>query len=171
MFKHPACSYPDHKESRTTAAGGCQRHGTTLRRAGVKLTFIGTAGPNSPFRGSNGPPYAGFMNDIKQELLKKRDELVQRLNDITRDVRHEDNPLSGDWEEQAVQREHDEVIDALGNEARRELEQIKQALVRIENGDYSYCSDCGEEIQKARLELLPYTSLCVQCAEKHEAAR
>jgi RNA polymerase-binding transcription factor DksA len=68
-----------------------------------------------------------------------------------------------------VQREHDEVIDALGNEARRELEQIKQALARIESGDYPYCSDCGEEIHKGRLELLPYTSLCVKCAEKHES--
>lgn len=110
------------------------------------------------------------MNNIKQALLKKRDELENRLNDITRDVRHEDNPLSGDWEEQAVQREHDEVIDALGNEARRELEQVKEALSRVESGEYPYCSDCGEEIHQARLELLPYTSLCVKCAEKQEAS-
>ncbi|MBS1269538.1 MAG: General stress protein 16O [Gammaproteobacteria bacterium] len=110
------------------------------------------------------------MNGIKKELLKKRDELEGRLRSITRNVRHEDNPLSGDWREQAVQRENDEVIDALGNEAQRELEQINQALQRIDSGEYSHCSDCGEEIQKARLETLPYTSLCVQCAAKHEAS-
>lgn len=110
------------------------------------------------------------MQDIKQQLLKKRDDLEQRLRGITRDVRHEDNPLSGDWEEQAVQRESDEVLDALGNEARRELEQIKRALARIDSGDYPYCSDCGEEINKARLESLPYTSLCVECAHKKETA-
>lgn len=108
------------------------------------------------------------MQDIRQRLLDKREELEQRLQVITRDVRHEDNPLSGDWEEQAVQRESDEVLDALGNEARRELEQIKQALARIDNGEYPYCSGCGEEINRARLETLPYTSLCVACAEKRE---
>lgn len=111
------------------------------------------------------------MEHIKQELLKKRQELESRLQAITRDVRHEDNPLSGDWEEQAVQRENEEVIDALGNETRRELEQVKQALMRVESGDYPYCADCGNEIQPARLELLPYTSLCVACAEKQESAR
>lgn len=111
------------------------------------------------------------MEHIKQELLKKQQELESRLQAITRDVRHEDNPLSGDWEEQAVQRENEEVVDALGNETLRELEQVKQALARIESGDYPYCADCGTEIQEARLELLPYTSLCVSCAEKHETAR
>ena len=108
------------------------------------------------------------MSDIKQQLLKKRDELQRRLGEITRDVRHEDNPLSGDWEEQAVQRENEEVLDALGNEARRELEQIRRALARIDSGEYPYCSDCGNEIHKGRLELVPYTSLCVECAQKHE---
>lgn len=111
------------------------------------------------------------MEHLKQQLLKKQEELESRLQSITRDVRHEDNPLSGDWEEQAVQRENEEVIDALGNETRRELQQVKQALARIESGDYPYCADCGNEIQEARLELLPYTSLCVSCAEKHESAR
>lgn len=110
------------------------------------------------------------MQDIKQRLLDKRAELEQRLHGITRDVRHEDNPLSGDWEEQAVQRESDEVLDALGNEARRELELIKQALARIDNGDYPYCSECGTEINRARLETLPYTSLCVDCAQERERA-
>lgn len=110
------------------------------------------------------------MQDIKQRLLDKRDELERRLHGITRDVRHEDNPLSGDWEEQAVQRESDEVLDALGNEARRELELIKRALVRIENGEYGYCAECGEGINQARLESLPYTSLCVTCAQKQETA-
>ncbi|MDZ7841619.1 MAG: TraR/DksA family transcriptional regulator [Gammaproteobacteria bacterium] len=108
------------------------------------------------------------MQDIKQRLLDKREDLEQRLNNITRDVRHEDNPLSGDWEEQAVQRESDEVMDALGNEARRELELIKQALARIESGEYPYCSECGKEINRARLESLLYTDLCIRCAQDRE---
>jgi len=110
------------------------------------------------------------MEHIKEQLLKKRQELENRLQEITRDVRHEDNPLSGDWEEQAVQRESDEVLDALGNEASRELRQVKQALARIDSGDYPYCSDCGKEIKKERLEALLYTDLCVDCAQKHESA-
>jgi len=110
------------------------------------------------------------IQDTTQRLIDRRDELARRLSEISRDVRHEDNPLSGDWEEQAVQREHDEVTDALGNEAQRELEQIKQALARIDSGDYEFCAECGMEIGQARLELLPYTNLCVACAQARETA-
>lgn len=113
-------------------------------------------------------PPRNHLENIRQRLLDKRDELEQRLLGITRNVRHEDTPLSCDWEDQAVQRESDEVLDALGNEARRELELIKRALARIESGDYPYCAECGAEINRARLASLPYTSLCIDCAQQQE---
>ncbi|MBX7165647.1 MAG: TraR/DksA family transcriptional regulator [Pirellulales bacterium] len=48
------------------------------------------------------------------------------------------------------------------------LEQIEQALERIEDGVYGECDECGVKIPKARLEAIPYTSLCVKCASKAE---
>nr|WP_237688007.1 TraR/DksA C4-type zinc finger protein [Sneathiella sedimenti] len=43
---------------------------------------------------------------------------------------------------------------------------IKAALERIEAGNYESCSSCGEQINEARLEALPYTTLCISCARK-----
>lgn len=41
---------------------------------------------------------------------------------------------------------------------------VENALVRIEAGKYGICERCGEAIPVARLEALPYSTLCVDCA-------
>jgi len=103
---------------------------------------------------------------FKKQLLALKAELSQRVEKIDRDVRHEG--MSADWNEQAVERENDEVLESLGNVADQELLMINYALQRIENNSYFTCSDCGTDIPRARLESLPFSSLCVSCAEKLE---
>ncbi len=52
-----------------------------------------------------------------------------------------------------------------GERARaRDLQRIDAALRRIEDGEYGYCSDCGEAIAEKRLEADPMASLCIACA-------
>lgn len=41
---------------------------------------------------------------------------------------------------------------------------IRAALLRIEEGEFGYCTDCGEEIAKARLKLDPAIPTCITCA-------
>jgi DnaK suppressor protein len=48
------------------------------------------------------------------------------------------------------------------------LKQIEAAIVRIDDGSYGWCKECGEEIPKSRLDAIPYATKCVQCASKHE---
>lgn len=45
---------------------------------------------------------------------------------------------------------------------------IEDALVRIEEGTYGRCVECGSVIPKTRLNAIPFTPLCVKCAEKLE---
>jgi len=47
-----------------------------------------------------------------------------------------------------------------GNELRR----IAAALARIDEGDFGYCLECGDEIAARRLELDPAAPLCIGCA-------
>lgn len=104
--------------------------------------------------------------EFKQKLIDLREEVTQRMKNIEKDIRHED--LSADWNEQATERENDEVLESLGNAADRELANINAALQRIEDGSYFYCEECGDDIPAARLELLPFSTLCVSCAEDLE---
>ena len=48
------------------------------------------------------------------------------------------------------------------------LEQVQEALSRIELGTYGRCQECSEAIAKPRLQALPYTRHCIQCARKLE---
>jgi len=103
---------------------------------------------------------------IRSILLERREELQKRVKTITDDVRHVSGPLSSDFAEQAVERENEEVMDALGEAGRVELRQISRALARIEQGDYGICIGCGEQIPLSRLEVLPFSDQCVLCAEE-----
>ncbi len=65
-------------------------------------------------------------------------------------------------------------MDALQNQAmakatsaRRQAERSRlvTALTRMEEGEYGYCEDCGEEIATGRLKLDPSARQCVECAK------
>lgn len=104
--------------------------------------------------------------DIRRELVSKREEMLGRLSAITQDVGHQlSQPLDPDFEEQAVERQNEEVLDALDSAARRELVQIERALERMERGEYAVCAVCGDPIPLPRLRAVPYTDRCVDCAE------
>ncbi len=104
--------------------------------------------------------------DVRSHLIEMLEELDDRLTKITADIKHENVPLEKDFEEMATQSENDEVLDYLGNAARMERERVKQAISRIDRGEYGICELCGEPIKKERLEAVPYSSMCVKCASQ-----
>jgi DnaK suppressor protein len=106
--------------------------------------------------------------EIRNRLIAMLEELNLRLTRITNDVRHLEVPLEKDFSEQATQNENDEVMDYLGNSARTEIEMIKQAIARIDNGRYGICQVCDEPISIERLKALPYSNMCIKCASKAE---
>src|SRR5882672_11739523 len=50
------------------------------------------------------------------------------------------------------------------------LNKINDALMRLEQGDYGNCFDCGEEIAEKRLRALPFAVRCKDCEEARENA-
>jgi len=102
--------------------------------------------------------------DLKQQLMERLTVLEERVGRITGDLRHESDPLEQDFEEQATQREGEEVLGALDEAGRRELDSIRAALSRIDAGSYGTCRRCGEAIAPARLRVLPTALECVGCA-------
>ena len=51
------------------------------------------------------------------------------------------------------------------------LEQINVALERVEDGSFGRCTGCGTAISDERLNALPYTPLCAQCAQAESGSR
>jgi RNA polymerase-binding protein DksA len=103
--------------------------------------------------------------ELREQLLARLAALERRVGRLSGDLRHESDPLESDFEEQATQRENDEVLAGLDHAGRRELAAIRAALNRIEAGTYGTCVACGEPIAPQRLRAVPTALRCVGCAE------
>ncbi len=101
------------------------------------------------------------LDIIKQQLQNRLYQLQQRAQNVQRDLQQ---PHSADWQEQAQERENDEVLESIAAETGESVEHLQAALKRIEEGCYGLCAACGEPINKARLTALPEATLCVDCA-------
>lgn len=104
----------------------------------------------------------------RAELIAKKQELTERLERIGANLRRRFN---SDSKEMAKELEDSEVVDALGNEAREEIAKISAALVRMDNGRYGKCSECGEAIETERMKVYPYADECIDCARYEERVR
>ena len=100
---------------------------------------------------------AAKLNELKAELEAR----VQRTHKHTY---QKDEPVSAKFDEQVVETENDGLVMALEGECKEELALIDKALQRIEEGSYGQCQRCGEEIDEARLQAVPYAAHCIDCA-------
>jgi len=102
--------------------------------------------------------------EIVERLNLKKQELEERLNRVEDSLR---KTHAKDWSEQAQERENDEVVEQLEESTRLELNQIYEALSRAKN-KYGICEVCDGSIRAGRLEALPYTNRCFNCASELE---
>jgi DnaK suppressor protein len=108
------------------------------------------------------------LDTVKEELRKRRERLLettrraaaeyQSLRSAERDPEHEEGAQS-EYEQFNLAR--------LGEEQRREIQQITAAITRIDAGEYGVCGDCGDDIDPRRLKALPYAVLCADCAGRN----
>ena len=103
-----------------------------------------------------------MFEEKKKQLLQLQTELGKRQRNLQKDFTKSHSSDSG---EQAVERENDEVIEKLKFETELELIQIKQALLKISKEEYGICENCGSDINPKRLDAMPYSALCISCAE------
>jgi RNA polymerase-binding protein DksA len=90
------------------------------------------------------------LNEAGTELA----EIEQHLEDRGDYSLGEGDPAIQTWE----------LNLALYQRARDKAESIRAALQRIAEGTYGVCQRCGKRIDRARLEIIPDASLCIECA-------
>jgi len=105
------------------------------------------------------------IQNIKNQLLSLRKDMTKRSDAISKDIHHTEYAVEKDFAEQATQLENDEVLNSLDDEARSVIMQIDKSLLRIKDGTFGLCVDCGNKISDERLQAIPYASLCINCAD------
>ena len=111
------------------------------------------------------------LRTFRNTLLEYRSRLLGDSNHLRRDSNGDDGDIS-----HAPSHLADEASDASEQELMLErlssssatLQEIDDALGRIEAGTYGNCEECGAEIGQRRLKVKPYASFCVTSQRQEE---
>jgi DnaK suppressor protein len=104
---------------------------------------------------------------FRTKLLGWRNELIEESRETISNLRHEVRDV-GDEAERATRETENSLELRTRDRYRKLINKIDKALARIDDGDYGYCAETGEEIGLARLEARPIATLCLDAQERWE---
>ena len=105
------------------------------------------------------------MEAVRARLIAEREELL-RLNKFSEESRQTvelDQTRIGRLSRMGALQEQ-EMAKETARRRKIELQRIEAALKRIDDGEFGYCVECGDEIAPKRLDLDPTAPLCIDCA-------
>lgn len=95
--------------------------------------------------------------DLRDELFRKLGKDYSEQFEIPHDI--EDLSLMDVIEDTGI---------AVADIRRKELEELDEALLKLDEGTYGICSECEEHIDEERLKAVPFAICCVKCASGRE---
>ncbi|HVW86377.1 MAG TPA: TraR/DksA C4-type zinc finger protein [Bryobacteraceae bacterium] len=112
---------------------------------------------------------ASDLRHYKELLLRKQQELLDEISRRQKDAL-ESNPAEvDDPGDLSVADVGKDTAFEEGTAEWETLQQVRDALQRIDNDAYGKCIDCGREIPRERLEAVPWSPYCVTHQAKHDS--
>jgi len=96
----------------------------------------------------------------KEDLIEESRETISNLQSEVRDV--------GDEAERATRETENSLELRTRDRYRKLINKINKTLARIDDGEYGYCEETGEEIGLQRLDARPIATLCLDAQERWE---
>src|ERR1039457_4492079 len=97
----------------------------------------------------------GFLDKVREHLLETKSKLLAEM-DTEQKAQREGNKDEGmDAYDLASEERDREINFILSDRERVKLQQIDDALERLDDGAYGVCEPCGLEIAEERLEAVP----------------
>ncbi len=107
------------------------------------------------------------LDFFKTELLLKREEIVKEAGKTLKEMGHSSNNVP-DPNDRATLESGRNFELRIRHRERRLIDKIDEALLRIEDGSFGICEECGNRIGIKRLEARPVTTLCIDCKTVEE---
>src|SRR6202043_2233257 len=104
----------------------------------------------------------------KKKLMTRREELMKTIARTEEEGRQADDDPTVDLADKAANSYTKEFLFGQTNTDRPILNIIDEALKRIRSEEYGTFTNWQEELQKKRLEAVPWARNCITCQEKHE---
>ena len=108
------------------------------------------------------------VETYKKRLLDKKKGLTEAYMKNKTYGRQTDDEGTQDLADKAASAYTKEFLYSLSNTDREVLKRVEEALARIAGGAFGVCIECRVELNKKRLEAVPWASHCVSCQEKLE---
>lgn len=137
-------------------------------RAAVKAAepAVVKSGPRKGYGKRELEYFRTIITEKRKEILEELESLKASMMDVqTGEYANESSTYSLHMEQGTDAMEREKVFLFASREGKF-LNYLDDALKRIENGTYGFCTDCGKLIEKERLEAVPHAQQCVQCKLK-----
>ena len=108
------------------------------------------------------------LASIREALLTRRSSLLQQQENQLNALNSPEKHHIADLEEMGGDGSDTDSLCALVDLNSSNIDQIDSALENLRAGNYGICAVCKESIAPARLEFLPFASLCVDCQRQQE---
>ncbi len=108
------------------------------------------------------------LEKYRKLLLDRQRELLSDAGASAEDIDELQSTPAADWIDRVTVDDAVSSMIARKSGLAKELEDIKDALIKIENGTYGICEQCGKEINEERLEAIPTARLCRDCQQEQE---
>jgi DnaK suppressor protein len=105
---------------------------------------------------------------FRDKLLQKKLEILEAYNKNKTYGKEADEEGAQDIADKASNSYTKEFLFSLSNSEREMLQLVDEALVRIDGRRYGVCVVCDDEMDKKRLEAVPWARHCISCQEKQE---
>jgi DnaK suppressor protein len=110
------------------------------------------------------------IDHFKQLLLDKESELTSDIQRLQKEARESDEAEVRDFSDEATASQNTSELLQEDGLRSQTLEQVRDALQRIDDGTYGKCLACGRPIEPARLEAVPWAQYCLEDQEKFDQA-
>ncbi|MFM8551787.1 MAG: TraR/DksA C4-type zinc finger protein [Nitrospiraceae bacterium] len=166
--KGPKAPRPAAKQSVAKPKGG--------KPAGVRSIAAASDGARAGAVPKESPKakskYHGRRDALHRMLMAKRQEVMKEigtsLGQSLTDDQQRRLESAMDVGDQALMDLEREMGISLMEMRNRRRQLIDEALVRLDDGTYGVCAECGVEISEKRLAAVPFAKLCVECQSQQE---
>lgn len=108
------------------------------------------------------------ISRLKQKLLDRKAYLADEIRSRMEEAGSTGDDRLTDLMDQATDAFEDEMAMSLATQERDELVAIGEALNQMAEGTYGVCTACGKAIGVKRLEVIPFSTMCITCKRKQE---
>jgi DnaK suppressor protein len=105
---------------------------------------------------------------FRERLSQKKRDILEAYNKNKSYGMEADGEGAQDIADKASNSYAKEFLFSLSNTERETLQLVDEALLRIGEKSFGFCAACEGEMEKKRLEAIPWAKHCIACQQKQE---